>query len=210
MCGIVGYIGNKDVHTVILVGLEKLEYRGYDSAGIAIITDDGELFLRKKAGRYKDLYKLLDNNAILGKIGIGHTRWATHGKVNDENAHPMVDCKNKIALVHNGIIENYQELKKSLIQKGHKFASETDTEVIVHLIEEFYNEDKSLIKAVIKTVNKLKGSFALGIISVYEPDKIIGVRKDSPLLVGIGENEMVLASDLVPIVSITKNIIEME
>ncbi|MDI6850415.1 MAG: glutamine--fructose-6-phosphate transaminase (isomerizing) [bacterium] len=204
MCGIIGYIGNKDLDSVILVGLEKLEYRGYDSAGIAVIHN-GRLFVRKRAGRIGDLYNLVNGLAFNGKVGIGHTRWATHGKVNDINAHPHVDCKSQIAVAHNGIIENFEELKKELESHGHKFISETDSEVIPHLIEEYY--EGSLVDAVIKTVNRLKGSFAFVIISSIEPDKIIGVKMNSPLIVGIGKGEMFLASDVTPLLAHTKEVV---
>ncbi len=207
MCGIVGYIGNKDVDSVILVGLEKLEYRGYDSAGIAAI-DEGKLFIRKRKGRILDLYSLVNGKPIRGKIGIGHTRWATHGKVTDENAHPHVDCTGSVAVVHNGIIENYIELKDELTSLGHKFVSETDSEVIPHLIEEYY--EGNLLEAVLKTVNKLQGAFAFVVISAKEPDKMIGVRYASPLILGIGDDEMLFASDIPALLSHTKRIITLE
>ncbi|MEO0290730.1 MAG: glutamine--fructose-6-phosphate transaminase (isomerizing) [candidate division WOR-3 bacterium] len=205
MCGIVGYIGNKDVDSVIIVGLEKLEYRGYDSAGFASIIN-GELFIRKKAGRISELSKLLNGLPIPSKIAIGHTRWATHGKPTDENAHPHVDCKRIFAVVHNGIIENFRELKKKL-EKKHRFTSDTDTEVIAHLLEEYY--EGNLLESVLKTVNKLKGSFALAIINKFHPDKIIGVRMGSPLIVGIGKNENMIASDIPAILSHTRRIVTM-
>jgi glucosamine--fructose-6-phosphate aminotransferase (isomerizing) len=204
MCGIVGYLGKKDVDSVILVGLEKLEYRGYDSAGIAAIHN-GKLMIRKRAGRLKVLYSLMNGQVINGNLGIGHTRWATHGKVSDENAHPHSDCEETIAVAHNGIIENFKELREELEKKGHKFKSETDSEVIPHLIEEYY--DGSLVDAVRKAVSRLKGSFALAIISSREPDVLIGVRKDSPLIVGIGNGEMLLSSDIPALLSHTKRII---
>ncbi|MGB9910345.1 MAG: glutamine--fructose-6-phosphate transaminase (isomerizing) [Candidatus Hydrothermia bacterium] len=207
MCGIVGYIGNKDLDSVILVGLEKLEYRGYDSAGIAVIHN-GRLFIRKRAGRIGDLYTLVNGMAFNGKAGIGHTRWATHGKVNDINAHPHTDCKSQIAVAHNGIIENFEELKKELEAKGHKFISETDSEVVPHLLEEYYQG--SLLDAVFKTVKRLKGSFALVILSSLEPDKVIGVKMQSPLLIGVGHNEMLLASDPTPLLSHTKEIVTLD
>jgi glucosamine--fructose-6-phosphate aminotransferase (isomerizing) len=204
MCGIIGYIGYKDLDSVILVGLEKLEYRGYDSAGIAVIHN-GRLLVRKRAGRIGDLYNLVNGLAFNGKVGIGHTRWATHGKVNDINAHPHVDCKSQIAVAHNGIIENFEELKRELESRGHKFISETDSEVVPHLIEEYY--EGSLVDAVLKAVNRLKGSFALVIVSSNEPDKIIGVKMNSPLIVGIGKGEMFLASDVTPLLAHTKEVI---
>ncbi len=207
MCGIVGYLGNKDVDSVILVGLEKLEYRGYDSAGISAIHQ-GKLITRKKMGKLRDLYSLMDGKPIKGNLGIGHTRWATHGKPSDNNAHPHTDCKGEIAVAHNGIIENFQELRKELIEKGHKFVSETDSEVIPHLIEEYY--EGSLFEAVLKAIKRLRGSFALAIISSKEPDKLIGVRKDSPLILGIGDGEMLLASDIPALLSHTKRIVTLE
>ena len=207
MCGIVGYLGDKDVDSVILVGLEKLEYRGYDSAGISAIHR-GKLITRKKMGKLRDLYSLMDGKPIKGNLGIGHTRWATHGKPSDNNAHPHTDCKDEIAVAHNGIIENFQELRKELIEKGHKFSSETDSEVIPHLIEEYY--EGSLLEAVLKAIKRLKGSFALAIISSKEPDKLIGVRKDSPLILGVGDGEMLLASDIPALLSHTKRIVTLE
>lgn len=207
MCGIVGYLGKKDVDSVILVGLEKLEYRGYDSAGIAAIHD-GKLFVKKRAGRLKILYSLMNGQVINGNLGIGHTRWATHGKVTDENAHPHTDCTDTIAVAHNGIIENFRELRKELEKKGHKFRSETDSEVIPHLIEEYY--EGSLVEAVRKTISRLKGAFALAIISSREPDLLIGVRKDSPLIVGIGDGEMLLSSDIPALLSHTKRVLVLQ
>ncbi len=204
MCGIVGYIGDKDVSSVVLVGLEKLEYRGYDSAGIAAI-DGGKMFLKKRVGRLSNLYSLVNGQAINGHIAIGHTRWATHGQPTEANAHPHTDCHNRIAVAHNGIIENFQELKEELIAKGHKFESETDSEVIPHLIEEYYDGD--LVQAVIKAISRLKGSFALAIFSILEPELLIGVRKDSPLIVGVGDGEMLLSSDIPAIVSHTHKVI---
>lgn len=208
MCGIVGYIGPKDVDSVVLVGLEKLEYRGYDSAGIAAIHK-GKLLIRKKAGRIKALYELLNGFKIEGHIGIGHTRWATHGKVTDENAHPHVDCDLKIAVAHNGIIENYQELREELQNNGHIFTSDTDTEIIPHLIEEYYTGD-NFINAVRKAIKRLNGSYALAIITSHEPDLLIGVRKGSPLVAGIGDGENLLASDIPALLSHTKEVIILE
>ncbi len=207
MCGIVGYLGKKDVDSVILVGLEKLEYRGYDSAGIAAIHN-GKLIVKKRAGRLKILYSLMNGQVINGNLGIGHTRWATHGKVTDENAHPHTDCNNTIAVAHNGIIENFKELREELEKKGHNFTSETDSEVIPHLIEEYYDGD--LKEAVRKAISRLKGAFALAIISSREPDLLIGVRKDSPLIVGIGDGEMLLSSDIPALLSHTKRVIILE
>ncbi|MEO0260846.1 MAG: glutamine--fructose-6-phosphate transaminase (isomerizing) [candidate division WOR-3 bacterium] len=204
MCGIIGYIGNKNVDSVLLVGLEKLEYRGYDSVGIAILTENG-IFVKKQKGRIWELAKSLNGTPLKAKIGIGHTRWATHGKPSDVNAHPHLDCKKNFAVVHNGVIENFERIKKELIKKGHKFLSETDTEVIPHLLEENY--DGNILKTILKVVKKLKGSFAIAIISTFHPDKIIGIRKGSPLIVGLGEEENILASDIPAILSHTRRVI---
>ncbi len=206
MCGIVGYVGRKDVTSVILVGLEKLEYRGYDSAGIATLEHEG-LRITKRSGRLKHLYALVNGRPSTARVGLGHTRWATHGAPTDTNAHPHMDCEQKIAVAHNGIIENFQELREELIARGHTFRSDTDSEVIPHLIEHHLREGKTLFEAVLATVQRLKGSFALVILAEHEPDKLIGVRKDSPLVVGVGENEMFLASDIPAILSHTRKVI---
>ncbi len=206
MCGIVGYVGRKDVTSVILVGLEKLEYRGYDSAGIATLEHEG-LRITKRSGRLKHLYALVNGRPSTARVGLGHTRWATHGAPTDTNAHPHMDCEQKIAVAHNGIIENFQELREELIARGHTFRSDTDSEVIPHLIEHHLREGKTLFEAVLATVQRLKGSFALVVLAEHEPDKLIGVRKDSPLVVGVGENEMFLASDIPAILSHTRKVI---
>lgn len=205
MCGIVGYIGDKKILPIIIDGLKRLEYRGYDSAGIALIGNDS--YFVKTKGRISLLEEKINNSYIDGNyfVGIGQTRWATHGEPSDLNAHPHIDCKGEIFVVHNGIIENYDEIKKDLIEKGHRFISETDTEVVPHLIEEYYEGD--ILKAVLKAVNKLRGSFALAILSKKERDKIIAVRKESPLIVGIGKNENFLASDIPALLPHTKNIV---
>lgn len=205
MCGIVGYIGDKKILPIIIDGLKRLEYRGYDSAGIALIGNDS--YFVKTKGRISLLEEKINNSYIDGNyfVGIGQTRWASHGEPSDLNAHPHIDCKGEIFVVHNGIIENYDEIKKDLIEKGHRFLSETDTEVVPHLIEEYYEGD--ILKAVLKAVNKLRGSFALAILSKKERDKIIAVRKESPLIVGIGKNENFLASDIPALLPHTKNIV---
>lgn len=204
MCGIVGYIGTRNAKDVLLDGLKRLEYRGYDSAGLALLNKDG-IFIDKEKGKVSVLEEQLHNNHNNYNIGIAHTRWATHGEPDKKNAHPHTDCKNNIAVVHNGIIENYIPLKKYLQKKGHKFTSETDTEIFAHLIEENYNGD--LLEAVRMSIKELEGSFAFAIIHRENPDKIIGIRKGSPLVVGVGENEMFLASDVSAIIKYTKNII---
>ena len=207
MCGIVGYIGEKQAQEVLLKGLSRLEYRGYDSAGVAIL-EGSALELAKKQGKLKVLAGELAADPIAGTVGIGHTRWATHGVPNDVNAHPHFDCKEKLAVVHNGIIENYLELKKYLIRRGHRFRSETDTEVIPHLIEQNYKGD--LEKAVLKSLKLLKGSYAIAVVHKSEPGKIIGARCDSPLIVGLGKGESFLASDVPAVLDYTKQVIYLE
>ncbi len=207
VCGIVGYVGDKFVDSVLIVGLERLEYRGYDSAGIATISN-GELGFRKKAGKLKILDDNLKQTPLGGNIGIAHTRWATHGIPSELNAHPHFDCKQAIAVVHNGIIENYTKIKEELIKKGHIFVSETDSEVIPHLIEDNFNGD--LKAAVIKTIAQLEGSFALVILSQHLPDTLIAVRKKSPLVIGAGKEENLVASDISPLLVHTNKMIYLE
>lgn len=208
MCGIVGYVGKKNNCTnFLLEGLKKLEYRGYDSAGIAV-TNDRVLKTAKKKGFMRDLEPLISSEKVKGSPGIGHTRWATHGEPSDENAHPHLSCEQRLALVHNGIIENYQELKQELKLKGHHFVSQTDTEVIIHLIEEHYQGD--LYEAVKKAVRGLRGSFAIAVISADDPDLLVAARYDSPLVVGIGENEYFIASDIPAILKETRKVIILE
>jgi glutamine---fructose-6-phosphate transaminase (isomerizing) len=190
MCGIIAYTGFREARGIILDGLKRLDYRGYDSAGIAVIGTSLNVF--KDVGEIADIEKQIP--LLKGKTGIGHTRWATHGGVTKENAHPQLSCDKKIAIVHNGIIENFQTLKEDLIKKGHVFTSETDSEVIVHLIDDEYKGN--LEEAVFATIAKLKGSYSIVVLSENEPDKIIGARKESPLVVGIGDNENFLASDI--------------
>jgi glutamine---fructose-6-phosphate transaminase (isomerizing) len=204
MCGIVGYIGNKSATEVLIDGLEKLEYRGYDSAGVAVL-EENELKVRKHKGRLSILEESLNKSPIEGHIGIGHTRWATHGEPSDVNSHPHSNSSGSIAIIHNGIIENYMKLKEWLIDtNGDKFVSQTDTEVIAHLIDYFYEGD--LLDAVYKAVEKMEGAYAIGVICNEEPDKIIAVRKDSPLIVGIGEGENFLASDIPALLKYTRNV----
>lgn len=204
MCGIIGYIGDKQVTPILLKGLSRLEYRGYDSAGIAVLQD-GSIKIKKQAGRLSFLANVIKNDPPKGTLGIGHTRWATHGIPNETNAHPHTDCKNNIAIAHNGIIENYSFLKKQLLKQGHTFRSQTDTEVIAHLLEEFY--DGNLEEALRKTVQKLEGSFAICAISKKEPGKIVGIRKHSPLIVALGDGENFLASDVTAILDYTRKVV---
>ncbi|MEO0122591.1 MAG: glutamine--fructose-6-phosphate transaminase (isomerizing) [candidate division WOR-3 bacterium] len=206
MCGIVGYIGPRDITSVLLGGLWRLEYRGYDSSGIAVINND-ELLIRKVPGKLSELQELLKRTPISGSIGIGHTRWATHGSPHEENTHPLVDCNEEIALVVNGIIENYLLLKEELEKKGHIFRSYTDSEVIVHLIEE--NLKTNLFDAVFQTVPKLKGNFAFAVIYTREPDHIVCARHDAPLVLSINENEAALASDVSGVIAIFDKIIDL-
>ena len=204
MCGIIGYIGNRRAQDVILKGLSRLEYRGYDSAGVAILNHGG-VDLIKRQGKLKILADELAKNPIDGKTGIGHTRWATHGIPNDRNAHPHTDCTGKIAVVHNGIIENYLELKNALLKDGHKFSSQTDTEVIPHLIEKYYKGD--LEKAVARAIKLLKGSYAIAVLHKDSPDRIVGARLDSPLIVGIGKDENFIASDVPAVLDYTNSVL---
>ena len=208
MCGIVGYIGEKQAQPILLEALKKLEYRGYDSSGIGVITSDkGHMLLQKTRGKIKDLQALLEAHPFPESfIGISHTRWATHGVPNKVNAHPHADCTGKILVVHNGIVENFEELKKELRHKGHKFASDTDTEVVAHLIEENYRGG-DLLAAVRKAIKRLRGAFALGVMSVDHPDTLIAARVGSPLIIGLGKNENFIASDAPAILEHTRRII---
>lgn len=203
MCGIVGYIGSKDATPILIEGLRRLEYRGYDSAGVAVYNE-GRVQVKKYKGRLDVLESRLRENPILGNLGIGHTRWATHGEPSDVNSHPQTSSGGDIAIVHNGIIENFMPLREWLCYEGYEFRSDTDTEVVAHLIDHFYEGD--LVKAVIECMKRLKGSFALGIISSDEPDKLVAVRKDSPLIVGIGSGENFIASDIPAILNHTKRV----
>ncbi|MCQ2506540.1 MAG: glutamine--fructose-6-phosphate transaminase (isomerizing) [Lachnospiraceae bacterium] len=208
MCGIVGYIGNQSAAPILLDGLKKLEYRGYDSAGIAVMNNR-TISVNKVSGRIANLCeKTNDGKNVKGCIGIGHTRWATHGAPTDINAHPHLSNDGRFAVVHNGIIENYIDLREKLIENGYHFESQTDTEVIVHLIEKYYDGD--LKKAVLKVASKLEGSYAIGVVCADEPDKIVAVREYSPLLIGVGIDENFFASDVTALVSHTRNVIYLE
>jgi len=207
MCGIVGYIGDKAVDTLLIVSLERLEYRGYDSAGMATLNG-GKLGIRKQVGKIQILKEILKKKPLEGQLGIAHTRWATHGEPTTENAHPHTGCKNEVALVHNGIIENYAELRDELLKEGHILRTDTDTEVIAHLVEKHLN--KSLLVAVQKAVKRLEGSYALAVISIKDPDKIVVARYRSPLVIGIGKNENFVASDASALLHLTSNMIFME
>ena len=208
MCGIVAYIGKKEAYPVLIKGLTRLEYRGYDSAGIALL-DKGVLNLYKKQGKVANLVAFAEGENIHGNIGIGHTRWATHGEPNDNNSHPHFSMDKRIAVIHNGIIENYDTLKKELITRGYIFKSETDTEVLVHLIDDIQKtEHTSLVESVRQALQSVVGAYALVVISVDNPTQLIAARKSSPLVVGIGEdNEFFLASDATPIVEYTNQVV---
>jgi glucosamine--fructose-6-phosphate aminotransferase (isomerizing) len=205
MCGIVGYIGQRDAIPIILAGLKRLEYRGYDSAGIATLSD-GRLSVVKKVGKVDDLEQALAAQSKRALIGIGHTRWATHGEPNETNAHPHLDCRNRIAVVHNGVIENYTVLKKKLVDTGHHFRSETDSEVLAHLIEEFSRRNASLVDAVRQALQKVQGTYGLAVLSEHEPDKIIVARHGSPLVIGLCDGEFIVASDASAVVEHTRTV----
>lgn len=207
MCGIVGYIGSRDSQSILVEGLKKLEYRGYDSAGVAIYSGDG-LVVKKTKGRLAVLESRLYWEPVPGTVGIGHTRWATHGKPSDVNSHPHTDNGNKFSVVHNGIIENYNELRQELIAKGHRFVSETDTEVVSHLLAELYDGD--LVRAVREAAKRIRGAYALAILSEHEPDKLVAVRHASPLIIGVGDGENFLGSDIPAILEYTRNVYILE
>ena len=207
MCGIVGYIGNREAYPIIIKGLKRLEYRGYDSAGIAL-SEGKEITILKQKGKVSDLEEYSENKKKSGHIGIGHTRWATHGVPNTENAHPHASGDNNLAIIHNGIIENYDSIKKMLIEKGHKFNSDTDTEVLIHLIEEIKNHEKcSLFEAVRLSLNEVIGAYAIIVMENGNSDEFIAARKGSPLVIGVGEGEYFIASDASPIIEYTRNVV---
>jgi glutamine---fructose-6-phosphate transaminase (isomerizing) len=206
MCGIVAYMGHRQAHEVIIKGLKRLEYRGYDSAGIALLN--GGLNIYKKKGKVSDLEEYLKGKPLHSTIGIGHTRWATHGEPNDRNAHPHYSASGKLAIIHNGIIENYATLKQELINKGHSFLSDTDTEVFIHFIEDIQeNEGCALEEAVRLALTKVVGAYAIVVISLEEPDLLVAARKGSPLVVGVGKDEFFLASDATPIIEYTNEVV---
>jgi len=207
MCGIVGYVGDKQVVGVILDGLKKLEYRGYDSAGIAVVDEDGGLTIRRAEGKLRNLEEAIRLRPLDGTYGIGHTRWATHGRPTEENAHPHRDCSGRVVVVHNGIIENFLPLKRKLQSEDHTFVTETDTEVIAHLIEKYLNESEpTLESAVRRAVADLRGIYALAIMSSDEPEKIVAVRQGPPIVIGLGQNEYFVASDVPPVLYHTRDV----
>jgi len=216
MCGIIGYIGKREVLPILVDGLKKLEYRGYDSAGIAVLSQ-GKLELVRSVGKISSLETELEKHPLHGKLGVGHSRWATHGKPSEENAHPHTDCHQKLVIVHNGIIENYLLLKKELEEEGHIIKSETDTEIIAHLIEKYLEAHRiipftkmHLYQAVKKALARVNGSYALGVFYAEEPNVLVAARKESPLIIGLGEGEKFIASDVPAILSSTRRIIHLE
>jgi glutamine---fructose-6-phosphate transaminase (isomerizing) len=204
MCGIVGYIGPKEATEVLVGGLSRLEYRGYDSAGVAIVEGEG-LSVVRRVGKLHYLSDALDRAPVPGRIGIGHTRWATHGRPSEDNAHPHVDCEGRVAVVHNGIIENYRELREELASTGHLLRSETDTETIAHLIEAYYAGD--LVEAVAKATARLRGSYAIAVVHLDHPDTLIAARMDSPLIIGTGHGENIIASDIPAVLEYTRDVV---
>ncbi|MFP4083219.1 MAG: glutamine--fructose-6-phosphate transaminase (isomerizing) [Candidatus Aminicenantes bacterium] len=207
MCGIIGYIGSKEVVPVLLDGLKKLEYRGYDSAGIAVVNGD-QIQIKRVKGKISTLEKILKEEPLLGSYGVGHTRWATHGRPSEENAHPHCDCEGHLVVVHNGIIENYLPLKEKLKAEGHIFRTETDTEVIAHLVEKYF--EKSIEKAVQKATRELQGAYAIAVLSTRDPGKLVAAKVGPPAVVGIGENEFIISSDINPLLSHTQNVVFLE
>ena len=205
MCGIIGYIGPKDVVPVLIDGLRRLEYRGYDSAGVAVVSD-GTVGLRRSAGKLSNLEQVISASPLAGEYGVGHTRWATHGRPTEENAHPHRDCTGRIVVVHNGIIENYLELKHELQRQGHKFVTETDTEIVAHLVEREMRDD-GLENAVRRALKLMRGLFALVLISADDPEKIVTVRNGPPIVVGLGADEFFVASDIPAILSHTRDVV---
>ncbi|OGI27137.1 MAG: glutamine--fructose-6-phosphate aminotransferase [Candidatus Moranbacteria bacterium RIFOXYB1_FULL_43_19] len=208
MCGIVGYIGKREALPILMDGLKRLEYRGYDSAGISVL-DEGKIAAEKAVGKVAELENKINGKKIAGRVGIAHTRWATHGKPSEKNAHPHCDCQKKIYLVHNGIIENYKELKADLEKAGHKFSSETDTEIVVHLVEE-YKKQVPLEEAVWRTLAHIQGTYGLAIIDRENPEKLFVARNGSPLVLGVMEDGYIIASDIAPIVSYTDRVIYLD
>lgn len=209
MCGIVGYIGHQEAFPILIKGLKRLEYRGYDSAGVALLN--GDLTIYKKAGKVSELEKVTDGQKVAANIGIGHTRWATHGEPNDRNAHPHISQSGDLAIIHNGIIENYASVKAELKKRGYSFHSDTDTEVLVNLIEEVRKQDQPLLEDAVRVaLNQVVGAYAIVVIDKNNPDQLIAARKGSPLVIGIGEGEFFIASDATPIIEYTKNVIYLD
>jgi glucosamine--fructose-6-phosphate aminotransferase (isomerizing) len=211
MCGIVGYVGSKSAVGIIVEGLKRLEYRGYDSAGIAVLDGDGQVQVRRAAGRIKTLEGILKERPLSGSLGVGHTRWATHGRPSDENAHPHTDCSGRLVVVHNGILENYLEIKERLRAEGHTFKSETDTEVLAHLIEHYLNATPRLETAVKRALAEFKGSYAVGVVSSAAPGRMVAAKHGAgSVVIGLGQGEMFIASDIPAILSHTRDVVILE
>lgn len=208
MCGIIGYVGPKQAADLLVTGLKRMEYRGYDSAGLSIVDDKGEVQTRKAVGKIEALAGVVEDSPVKGGIGIAHTRWATHGGVSEENTHPHSGCSGDFWVVHNGIVENYQGIKEKLIMEGHKFSSETDTEVIAHLVEKYYQGN--LEKAVSDAIGQIEGTFGLVVMSKHEPGKLVVARRSSPIIIGMGKNEYVVASDTAAILEYTKKVVYLD
>src|SRR5512135_2512071 len=208
MCGIVGYTGPREAGPILIEGLRRLEYRGYDSAGIALVDDHGDLFLEKRAGKLANLRTAIADRTPHAAIGLAHTRWATHGRPNDLNAHPHVDCTGDITVIHNGIIENFRALRDGLEARGHRLASETDTEALAHLIEEEYRGD--IAEATRLALGRADGAYAVAVMHRGEPDRLVGARMNVPLVVGISDGETFLASDVAAILAHTDRVIFLE
>src|SRR5919112_1969297 len=205
MCGIIGYIGDKPVVPVLIEGLRRLEYRGYDSAGVAVVNGKG-IELRRSAGKLANLEQVILQEPLTGLYGLGHTRWATHGRPTEENAHPHRDCTGRIVVVHNGIIENYLEIKRELQTQGHEFKTETDTEIVAHLVEREMRQD-GLENAVRRALTYMRGMFAIVLVSVEDPEKIVAVRNGPPIVIGLGEDEFFVASDITAILAHTRDMV---
>ena len=212
MCGIVGYIGNREAFPILIKGLQRLEYRGYDSAGVAIISHEGDLNVYKKKGKVSDLLEYTKTKNTSGNIGIGHTRWATHGEPNDVNSHPHYSQTKDLVIIHNGIIENYSSIKEGLQKRGHTFLSQTDTEVLIHLIEDIRMHEPSmkLGHAVMAALKQVNGAYAIVVLDKHDPDTLIAAKKGSPMVIGVGNDEYFIASDASPIVEYTKNVVYIE
>ncbi len=206
MCGIVGYIGYRDAWPIIIKGLQRLEYRGYDSAGVALMNN--RLNIYKKAGKVSDLKQSVEGENLAGTLGMGHTRWATHGEPSDRNSHPHTSGDSRLAIIHNGIIENYSSLKETLLSRGHAFKSDTDTEVLIHLIEDIQFQTGLDIKEAVRiALDKVIGAYAIVIMDKDNPEELIAARKGSPMVLGVGVGEYFIASDASPIIEYTKNVI---
>ncbi|MFQ5814208.1 MAG: glutamine--fructose-6-phosphate aminotransferase, partial [Anaerolineae bacterium] len=211
MCGIVGYIGPREATSIIVEGLKRLEYRGYDSAGLAVIQD-GRIEVRRDVGKLANLERMLAEDPVRGNIGLGHTRWATHGAPSPRNAHPHVDCRGEVVVIHNGIVENFLALRQELAAEGHRFTSETDTETIPHLVEKYLAESGDLEEAVRRALGCIKGAHAVVVMSSRQPDRIVAARLGNAggVVVGVGEGEMFVASDMLAILEYTRQVVFLE